>query len=113
MYDVCKQISIKVTYVCVFLGARCIYICQLLIKEYKNENEYIITVEPDFEKINLPDVKEIKEEKQTIYNEEFHLEGVDYNIKEGDYTLITRTKGINTMIKYNVKSLARVGGGFV
>ena len=54
----------------------------LLIKEYKNENESIITVEPDFEKINLPDAKEIKEEKQTTYNEEFHLEGVDDNIKE-------------------------------
>jgi len=54
----------------------------LLVKEYKNENESIITVEPDFEKINLPDAKEIKEEKQKTYNEEFHLDGVDDNIKE-------------------------------
>ena len=29
MYDVCKQIFIKVTYVYVFLGVRCIYIYQV------------------------------------------------------------------------------------
>ena len=32
MYDVCKQNLIKVTYVCVFLSARCIYIYQIGIR---------------------------------------------------------------------------------
>jgi translation initiation factor IF-1 len=33
VHDVYKQISIKVTYVYVFLGARCIYIYHLIIKK--------------------------------------------------------------------------------
>jgi len=36
VYDVCKQIFIKVTYVRVLLGARCIYIYQLWIKKLEN-----------------------------------------------------------------------------
>ena len=47
MYDVCKQNFIKVTYVYVFLSARCIYIYQL---GAKNIEEYDFEIGIDIPK---------------------------------------------------------------
>jgi len=72
----------------------------LLVKQYKNNLESIITASPDFEKIELPEGIDEDNGKQ-IYTEDFHLEGVDDNIKELYRTIKDEVLKIDNNLKFN------------
>ena len=57
---------------------------ELILKKFVHNKEYIYTIEPDFKNIEYPEIEPEdihKKEKETEYTEEYHLEGVDIEIK--------------------------------
>lgn len=68
---------------------------------YKNELDTIITASPDFEKIELPDSIDDDNGKPPVYTEDFHLDGVDENIKELYRTIKEEVLKIDSNLKFN------------
>ena len=56
----------------------------LIARKYTCEEEFVLTVHPEFENIEFSyeDTPAEAEKKSTIYSEELHLENVDDNVKE-------------------------------
>lgn len=54
----------------------------LMIKKFSNKEDYVFMVEPEFERIEFAPEESIDELEQTdYYSEEFHLDGISYEIK--------------------------------
>lgn len=72
-----------------------------LLKEYYNGSDSIISLSPEFESIDTVDLTANPEEVATSYTENYHLEGVNEEIKEVYYLI---QKSLNEKIsdlKYN------------
>jgi len=77
---------------------------ELILKKFVHNKEYIYIVEPDFKNIEYPEIEpeEIhKKEKETEYTEEYHLEGVDIEIKTAYFKIKEELLKSNGSLVFN------------
>jgi predicted transport protein len=74
-----------------------------IIKEFKNNNESIFHVSPDFENIETIDIVESENEDDTkkTFNEDFHLNGVNEEVKNIYYYIKEKISAEIPGVKFN------------
>jgi predicted transport protein len=59
---------------------------RLILKEFRCDDDKILSLSPDFENVELSDLTETKEEKENVgkvpFTEEYHLQGAEPKVKE-------------------------------
>ena len=75
----------------------------LILRKFVNGNEFIYTLEPDFENIEYGFTESVdKAEREELeYSEEFHLEGVESEIKEAYFRIKEGLLKINKHLVFN------------
>ena len=75
----------------------------LNVKKFMYKNESIFTVDPEFETIEFSyeETPTEAEKKNTTYSEEFHLEGVDENVKSVYENIKKRVLSIDDSVNFN------------
>lgn len=76
----------------------------LILKKFINNNEIIYSLNPDFEQIEYAGVESIEKldkPSEVEYTEEFHLDGVNEEVKETYYKIKDKLLKINKKLVFN------------
>jgi len=74
----------------------------LIIRKFSFKDEHIFTLDPEFEKIEYAQDESVEEVKQTdYYSEEFHLDGVQEEIKNTYFSIKDAMLKRNNSLKFN------------
>jgi len=76
---------------------------KLILKKFVHDKDSIYTIEPDFKNIEYPILAtdETQGERETEYTEEFHLEGVNSEIKTAYFKIKEELLRINESLVFN------------
>lgn len=77
----------------------------VVLKEYRYDSDRILSLTPDFESVALGEISVVKEEEEVAgkipRTEEYHLEGVDPQVKEIYQTIKTSLLDFKPSLKFN------------
>lgn len=74
----------------------------LIVRKFSFKDEHIFTLDPEFEKIEYSQDESVDEvEQKDFYSEEFHLDGVQEEIKNSYYLIKDKLLKRNESLKFN------------